>query len=67
MKCLALSPHGILIELSNRIRFAPYRKIGDEVFIMRNTRAKSELDRPALIKLGAKALGTASKLVTVSH
>ena len=67
MKCLALPPQGILIELSNRIRFAPYRKVGDEVLVLGNAGAKSELDRPALIKLGAKALGIAGNLVTVSH
>jgi len=67
MKCLPRPPQGILIGLSNRIRFAPYRKVGDEVFVLGSTGAKSEIDQPALIKLGAKALGIAGNLVTVSH
>ncbi len=54
MKCLPLPPQGILIELSNRIRFAPYRKVGDEVFVLGSTGAKSKLDQPTLIKLGQK-------------
>lgn len=54
MKCLALPQQGISIELSNRIRFANYGKVGDDVFVLGNAGAKSELDRPVLIKLGQK-------------
>ena len=38
MKCLALPPQGISIELSNRIRFAPYGKVGDKVFVLGNAK-----------------------------